>query len=57
MTDLQKLYAEARVNGRRGHHAALRHVARQTNLDPETVDRCLRRARRTDEVEARKARA
>lgn len=55
MSDLQNLYLEARENGRR-HHAALRHMARQTGLDPETIDRCLKRARRTEAIEARKAR-
>ena len=55
MTDLQKAYLAARAGGKRRHHAALRHVARQYGLDPETVDRCLRRARRTDQAEARKA--
>jgi len=56
MTDLQKMYAAARVNdGGRGHHAALRHVARQTGLDKDTVDRCLRRARRADALDARRA--
>lgn len=52
MTDLQLMYAQERLNGR-GHHAALRAVAARTNLDKDTVDRCLRRARRADEREGR----
>ena len=55
MTDLQKMYAAARVNGKRGHHAALRVIARETGIDEATVDRCLKRARRTDVLEARRA--
>ena len=54
MTDLQKMYAAARVGNKRGHHAALRHVAAQTGLDKDTVDRCLRRARRADVVDAKR---
>lgn len=55
MTDLQKLYAAARIGGKRGHHGALRHLARQTGLDEATIDRCLKRARRTDVLEERRA--
>jgi IS30 family transposase len=55
MTDLQKLYAAARVGNKRGHHAALRHVARQTGLDKDTVDRCLKRARRADQLDEKRA--
>lgn len=47
-TDLQLMYAQARMNGA-GHHAALREVSRRTGIDKGTVDRCLRRAQRTDE--------
>lgn len=54
MTELQKMYAEARVNGGRGHHAALRHIARAIGVDKDTVDRCLKRARRTDVLESRR---
>jgi IS30 family transposase len=54
VTDLQKLYLQARAANKRGHHGALRHVARQTGLDPETIDRCLKRARRTDVLEAKR---
>lgn len=59
MTDLQKLYRAARAGKKftpprpMGHHAALREVARQTGLDKDTVDRCLRRARRADQREAK----
>lgn len=49
MTDLQRLYLAARAGRKRGHRAALQHVARQTGLDADTVGRCLRRARRADE--------
>jgi hypothetical protein len=55
MTDLQKMYLAARAGNKRGHHAALRHVAGQTGLDKDTVDRCLKRARRTDAVETKRA--
>ena len=54
MTDLQKLYADARKE--RGHYAALRDVARQTGLDPDTITRCLDRARESAAIEARRAR-
>jgi IS30 family transposase len=54
MTELQKLYTAARVKGKK-HHAALRAVASQTGLDKDTVDRCLRRARRADALDARRA--
>jgi hypothetical protein len=50
MTELQKLYLAARANGQRGHHAALRAVAQQTGLDKDTIDRCLKRARREQEA-------
>ena len=53
MTDLQVMYLNARAKGAR-HHAALRDVASRTGLDKGTVDRCLRRARRQDEVDERK---
>lgn len=55
MTDLQKLYTEARVNEGLRHHAALRAVAAATGLDPETVGRCLRRAEREDKRARRAA--
>lgn len=54
MTDLQKLYFEARAGNKRGHHAALRHVARQIGVDKDTVDRVLKRARRTDVLESKR---
>jgi ABC-type nitrate/sulfonate/bicarbonate transport system substrate-binding protein len=63
MTELQKLYEAARAGRRftpprpQGHHAALREVARKTGIDKDTVDRCLRRARRADAVEAKRAKA
>jgi hypothetical protein len=55
VTELQKMYAAARVNGKRGHHGALRAIARQTGIDEATVDRCLKRARRTDVLESKRA--
>lgn len=56
MTELQKMYAEARVNGGgRGHHAALRLMSRKTGIDPASIDRALKRARRTDVLEAKRA--
>lgn len=55
MTELQKLYLAARAGRKRGHHGALRHIARQTGLDEATIDRCLKRARRTEVIEARRA--
>jgi IS30 family transposase len=57
VTDLQKLYLKARAGGKRGHHAALRHIARQVGLDEATIDRCLKRARRADVLEAKRAKA
>ncbi len=56
MTDLQKLYAESREAGRRGHYASLRWIARKVGFDPDTVARCLDRARQTDAIEARRSR-
>lgn len=53
MTVLQEMYLAARVGNKRRHHAALRHVARQTGLDKDTVERCLRRARLADERDRR----
>jgi len=55
VTDLQKLYLAARAGSKRGHHAALRFIARQTGLDEATIDRCLKRARRTDVLEEKRA--
>lgn len=54
-TDLQLKYAAARVGNKRGHHAALRHISKQTGIDPESIDRALKRARRTDVLEAKRA--
>ena len=54
-TDLQLMYAAARINGRRGHHGALRAIARDTGIDEATIDRCLKRARRADVLEAKRA--
>lgn len=50
MTDLQLLYAKERIEGR-GHYAAVRALARATGIDEGTVQRCLRRAERTNERE------
>lgn len=55
MTVLQKLYLSARKGGRVGHYAALRKVAEETGLDPDTVGRCLDRAREADAIDARRA--
>lgn len=55
MTDLQKLYAGHRDAGK-GHYASLRAIARQVGFDPDTVARCLDRARQADAIEARAAR-
>ena len=56
MTDLQKHYLAARKCGQTGHYKALRTVAENTGLDPETVGRCLDRAREADAVDERRAR-
>ena len=56
MTDLQKHYLAARKGGQTGHYKALRTVAENTGLDPETVGRCLDRAREADAMDARRAR-
>lgn len=52
-TDLQLLYLQARAGNKRRHRSALEHVARRTGLDPDTVARCLHRARRADERDAK----
>lgn len=54
MTDLQLMYAKHRLEGR-GHYAAVRTIARDTGIDEGTVQRCLRRAERTNERENRRA--
>lgn len=56
MTDLQKLYLSARKGGQRGHYAALRHLARETGIDADSVGRCLDRAKEADAIDARRAR-
>jgi hypothetical protein len=53
MTELQKMYLAARAGRKRGHYGALRHIARATGIDEASIDRCLKRARRSDEREAR----
>lgn len=53
-TDLQLRYMRERVKDGTGHHAALRRVAAATGLDKDTVDRCLRRARRADAQDAKR---
>lgn len=54
MTDLQLLYAKARLEGSRTHGHAVRQVARWTGLDPDSVRRALARARREDERDEKK---
>ena len=54
MTDLQKMYLAARAGGKTGHHGALRAIARQTGIDEGTVDRCLKRAKRADILDAKR---
>jgi hypothetical protein len=56
MTELQKRYLSARKGGQRGHYAALRLIARETGIDPDSVGRCLDRAREADAIDARRAR-
>lgn len=56
MTELQKMYLAARAGNKRGHHGALRDIARQTGIDEASVDRCLKRARRADQLDAKRAR-
>lgn len=53
MTALQLLYLQARAGRKRGHRSAVEHVAAGTGLDPDTVARCLHRARRADERDAK----
>src|ERR1044072_6665856 len=55
MTELQKLYLAERAGGKKGHHGALRAIARTTGIDEATLDRCLKRARRTDVLEEKRA--
>ncbi len=52
-TDLQLLYLQARAGRRRAHRAAVEHVASHTGIDADTVARCLHRARRADERDAK----
>lgn len=56
-TDLQLLYVQARVGGKRRHGAALRYISQRTGLDTATIARCLHRARRADEQDAKRAKA
>jgi IS30 family transposase len=55
LTELQKMYAASRIGGKIGHHGALRAIARKTGIDEATIDRCLKRARRTDVLEEKRA--
>lgn len=55
MTELQKLYLQARAGNQRGHHAALRHISGLTGIDPGSVDRALKRARRSDIIDEERA--
>lgn len=55
MTDMQLLYVKIRTEQKCGHRAALRVISRLTGVDPDSVDRCLQRARRTDAIEAKRA--
>lgn len=57
MTEIQRLYTEARLNGKCGHHGALRAIARSTGIDMASVDRSLKRAHRTDVLEEKRAKA
>ena len=45
----------AGVRKPRGHHAALRHLARQTGIDEATIDRCLKRAQKSDAIDRKRA--
>jgi hypothetical protein len=53
VTALQHLYAKERLESGRGHHAALRAISAATGLDKDTIQRCLRRAERADERDAK----
>lgn len=55
MTELQKMYLSARAGNKRGHHGALRHIAAKTGIDEASVDRALKRARRSDVLDAKRA--
>jgi hypothetical protein len=55
MTELQKMYLAERAGGKTRHHGALRAIARKTGIDEASVDRCLKRARRADVLEAKRA--
>ena len=57
MTELQKLYFEARAGNKRGHHGALRAISAKTGLDKDTIDRSLKRARRADALDEKRAKA
>lgn len=47
----------AGVRRKRGHHAALRFLAVRTGIDEASIDRALKRARRADQLDARRAKA
>lgn len=55
-TDLQLMYLQERAGRACSHHAALRRLSRRTGIDAATIGRCLHRARRADEADARRAR-
>lgn len=55
MTDLQIMYNKARLELNKRHHAAVRHVSRQTGIDQASVQRALIRADREDQRSARRS--
>ena len=58
MTDLQQRYTKARIeNPGLSHGQAVKRIARETGIDPDSVFRALTRARREDERGQRKAKA
>lgn len=53
MTDLQKLYLKARVEGQK-HRAAIRSMSIETGIDEASIVRALARAKREDARDAKK---
>lgn len=55
MTELQKMYVKARVEGQK-HRSAIRSISINTGIDEGSVSRALARAKREDDREAKRVR-
>jgi hypothetical protein len=54
MTSMQMMYLKTRTEQKCGHRAALRIMAAETGIDPDSIDRTLQRARRSDAIDAKR---